>query len=485
MIRPILPLIFALALAGCDGGRAADAPIVVSAIGGAATLTDPDAGPLDAPDRLLMAATAQGLVRFDAAGQIEPGLAERWTVAEDGRSYIFRLKDAVWANGQPVTAAEVVRILRRATARNSRNALAPFLVVIDEIVEMTPQVIEVRLSNPRPDLLKLFAQPELAIFRTGPAGGSGPLAAERIGDALLLRPAPDPAHMAIDDDAAPRRVQPILLRGERAAMAVGRFRAGKVDAILGGSFADWPILQVINPPQERVKIDPALGLFGLAVVSREGFLADPANRTALAMSIDRAALTRAFHPDWQTVEALLPLQLDSAAAPAIAPWGPLPLDARRENARQLVQKWRQAHPGKLVVRIALPPGPGSTLVWGAVAQSLLSIGISPQRVAIGDDAELRLIDEVAPYDSGRWFLVTACRLCSPEAMAAIEAAREAPDLSSRAQRIAEADIALTADAAYIPIAVPFRWAIVTARLNGWQGNTRAWHPLNHLRNEGE
>jgi peptide/nickel transport system substrate-binding protein len=120
-----------------------------------------------------------------------------------------------------------------------------------------------------------------------------------------------------------------------------------------------------------------------------------------------------------------------------------------------------------------------------VAQSLLSIGIVPQRVAIGDDADLRLIDAVAPYDSGRWFLVTACRLCSPEAMTAIEAARDATDLVIRSKRIAEADIALTADAAYIPIAVPFRWAIVTARLNGWQGNTRAWHPLNHLRNEGE
>lgn len=485
MIRPALSLIFALALAACDGGRAADAPIVVSAIGSAAAITDPDGGPLDTPDRLLMAATAQGLVRFDAAGQIEPGLAERWTVADDGRSYIFRLKDAVWANGQPVTADQVVRILRRATAPNSRNSLAPFLVVIDEIVEMTPQVIEVRLSNPRPDLLKLFAQPELAIFRTGPAGGTGPLAAEKRSDALLLRPAADPAHMAVEDDATPRRVQPILLRGERAAMAVGRFRAGKVDAIIGGSFTDWPILQVINPPQERVKIDPALGLFGLAVVSREGFLAEPANRAALAMAIDREALTKAFHPDWQTVETLFPLQLDSAAAPAIASWSPLPLDARRENARVQVQRWRQAHPGKIRIRIALPPGPGSTLVWGSVAQSLLSIGIQPQRVAIEDDADLRLIDAVAPYDSGRWFLVTACRLCSPEAMAAIEAARDARDLAIRSKRIAEADIALSADAAYIPIATPFRWAIVTARLNGWQGNTRAWHPLNHLRNEGE
>jgi oligopeptide transport system substrate-binding protein len=67
----------------------------------------------------------------------------------------------------------------------------------------------------------------------------------------------------------------------------------------------------------------------------------------------------------------------------------------------------------------------------------------------------------------------------------IVAAREAPDLTARAQRIAEADAALTADVAFIPLAQPLRWSVVTPRLGAWQRNTRAWHPLNHLRNETE
>ena len=121
----------------------------------------------DTPARLFADATAQGLVRFDAAGQIEPGLAERWIVIDDGISYIFRLRDAEWADGEPVTADQVVALAQAPAAPSSRNPLAPFLTAIDEIVEMTPQVIEVRLKRPRPDLLKLFAQPELALFRTG------------------------------------------------------------------------------------------------------------------------------------------------------------------------------------------------------------------------------------------------------------------------------------------------------------------------------
>ena len=211
----------------------------------------------------------------------------------------------------------------------------------------------------------------------------------------------------------------------------------------------------------------------------------PVGRAAVAMAIDRAAVTQSIRPDWQPVETLLPTQLDSAAPPAAPGWMTFSLEARRENARARVRSWQRGHPGLLTMRIAVPAGPGGTLVWSAIARSLLSVGISPRRVPLSADADLRLIDQVAPYDSGRWFLVTACRFCSDDALAAIEAARDAPDLAQRAQAIATADALLTADGAYIPVAAPFRWSIVSGRLNGWQGNSRAWHPLNHLRNETE
>ncbi len=124
-------------------------------------------------------ALAQGLVRFDANGQIEPGLAERWIVIDGGGSYIFRLREAKWNDGTAVTSEQIVPILRRLVSPRSGNPLAPFLTAIDEIVVMTPQVIEVRLSRPRPDLLKLFAQPEMAIINakhrgTGPSASSDP-----------------------------------------------------------------------------------------------------------------------------------------------------------------------------------------------------------------------------------------------------------------------------------------------------------------------
>jgi len=474
MRRLLITIGLCASLAGCGGAgqRKDDAPVVVSAI--SAPVADDNA---TMPARVLLGATAQGLVRFDAAGQIEPGLAERWIVIDDGRSFIFRLREAQWSDGEPVTAAQVVRALRRGVAA-THGPLAPFLAVIDEIVEMTPQVIEVRLRRPRPDLLKLFAQPELAVAREDK--GSGPFRiAQRDGAGISLVPAPDPA--AREGDPAPE--QTLVLRGERAALALARFKEGKSDLVLGGGFTDWPLVGVAQIAPANIRIDPALGLFGLAVMRREGFLGEAVNREALAMAIDRAALTRAISPDWTPVETLLPAQLDSAARPTLPPWSALRFEARQLTASGRVAAWRRVHPEPVTLRIALPSGPGATLVWAHLAASLRAIGVEPARVGMEDEAELRLVDAVAPYDSGRWFVATACPACPEAAVAVIDAGRDAPDLAQRALRIAEADAALTADSAYIPLAQPFRWSIVALRLQAWQGNARAWHPLNHLRNE--
>jgi len=475
-------LVAALALAGCD--RRSDAgPVVVSAIGGAPKLADASQGPVEIGSQLLMDSTAQGLVRFDASGQIEPGIAERWTVIDNGMSYIFRLREAQWTNGQTVKSGEVVAVLRRQLGARSRNPLLPFLSAIDEIVEMTPEVIEVRLKRPRPDLLKLFARPEMAVFRTHPPGGSGPLRiSEMRKDGVVLRPAIDPARSPDDETRSPGPEANVRLVGERASRAILRFVARDSDLVTGGTFADWPLLQFTRVPPINQKIDPAAGLFGLAIANRDGFLGDVTNRAAVARAIDRQAIVAAFTALWAPTAQLLPEQLDSAAPPAIAPWT-APLAAGDPAPADRVRAWQKAHPGPLVLRLALPPGPGATLVFGQVAAGLRRIGIETVRVDQNEDADFRLVDSVAPYDSARWYLATACQPCGADAQAALEAARDAPDATSRARHIAEADVALAADIAYIPIARPLRWSLVSLRLGQWQGNSRAWHPLNHLRND--
>jgi oligopeptide transport system substrate-binding protein len=60
----------------------------------------------------------EGLVRSDLLGAertLRPGVAERWEISEDGRTYTFHLRaDARWSNGEPVRASDFVYTWRRA-----------------------------------------------------------------------------------------------------------------------------------------------------------------------------------------------------------------------------------------------------------------------------------------------------------------------------------------------------------------------------------
>ncbi|WP_404369176.1 ABC transporter substrate-binding protein [Sphingomonas sp. MMS24-J45] len=484
--RPILLsaliLAAASALAACTP-RSETGPIVVSAIGDAPKLADPARGPLDTSARVMLDMTAQGLVRFDSAGQIEPGIAERWSVIDNGTSYIFRLRDAEWSDGRPVTASDVVRALRRQVAPGSHNVLRPYLTAIDEIVEMTPEVIEIRLKRPRPDLLKLFAQPEMAILRLAPPGGSGPyrIMSQR-GRRVTLRPAFDPARSPDEDATEPSPAADIRLIGERASRAILRFDRREANFVTGGTFTDWPLVNLTTIAPINRRFDPAAGLFGLAIVNRTGLLSDAANRAAIARTIDRAGFIAAISPDWEAVTQLLPEQLDSSASPAVPAWS-APLAPGEPSPRDRIAAWSKAHSGDLRLRIALPSGPGANVLFGYVGSALLALGITPERVAIDAPADLRLIDAVAPYDSGRWYVATACQMCSEAAQTAIDAARDADSPRLRAQQIAAADAALASDVAFIPLARPLRWSLVSIRLRAWTGNSRAWHPLNHLRTD--
>src|SRR4051812_34468659 len=139
------------ALAGLVPGGCRPKPqgtLEVVVIGGKPALRDPAMGPLAPGDAVLIENVAQGLVRFDAVGNIVPGLAERWNVSDDGLSYIFRLASVDWPNRRKLTAAQVARILKRSISSSSANPLKDTLGAVDDIVAMTDRVIEIRLKAP-------------------------------------------------------------------------------------------------------------------------------------------------------------------------------------------------------------------------------------------------------------------------------------------------------------------------------------------------
>ena len=115
LVRPAAALLlaasasFALTSCGLFGSRG---PVKIAAIGALNATANPLNGELSAANAALLDGSAQGLVGFDSDGQIDVGLAERWTVTADGRSYIFRIREAKWTNGRKVMAEDVAATLR-------------------------------------------------------------------------------------------------------------------------------------------------------------------------------------------------------------------------------------------------------------------------------------------------------------------------------------------------------------------------------------
>ncbi|MEZ0536257.1 peptide ABC transporter substrate-binding protein [Caldicellulosiruptoraceae bacterium PP1] len=56
----------------------------------------------------------EGLTRVNVKGETIPGIAQSWTISKDGKVYTFKLRDAKWSDGKPVTAQDFEYAWKRA-----------------------------------------------------------------------------------------------------------------------------------------------------------------------------------------------------------------------------------------------------------------------------------------------------------------------------------------------------------------------------------
>jgi oligopeptide transport system substrate-binding protein len=474
------------ALAGCRE-RSTDALDVVVIGDKAPTIVDPGAAPLTPAQQVLIASVAQGLVRFDARGQIEPGLAERWNVSDDGLSYVFRLGAGKWPDGRTIQARDVARMLTRTLRSASKNSLKDTLGAVAEVVAMTDRVIEIRLNAPRPNFLQLLAQPEMGLTREGL--GSGPFQP-------VQRTAPPEAipllytRQVIDGPDERDLVDLLTLP---SAKAIAAFADGKADLVLGGTFDDLPLVRRANIAGSALRFDPVAGLFGLVPARRTGPLADREFRRLLNQSIDREALVAALEVPGLTPRAtLLQAGLEGLGAPVPPQWSATAL-ADRRPALAAEARTMTGTEEPVTIAIALPEGPGATILFDRLAVDWAAIGVELVRAGKGVPADLRLIDLVAPSSSPAWFVrsfrCAARPICSEEADVAMDAGRAALIADQRAAFLVDASRLLEEQTLFLPLAAPVRWSLVGSRIQGFSENIVARHPLmglnDRLRREGQ
>ncbi len=137
---------------------------------------DPQAA-VDSASFEVIACLMEGLYTIDENGSPVPAMAERTEVSQDGRSYRFYLRDAVWSNGQPVTAEDFVYGWQRGIdpdQGNENGALFRTAGILhsDEILSgrmeadrlgvraAEEKVLEVELSRPVPYFISMLELPE-------------------------------------------------------------------------------------------------------------------------------------------------------------------------------------------------------------------------------------------------------------------------------------------------------------------------------------
>ena len=480
-MRAFFSIFGALALASC-GPSTQEGPVDVAIIGNPESLAA-DGLRLSTAAQHLRAATSEGLVGLDANGDVIPGLAERWIVTDDGLSYIFRLRNSEWPDAEPLTGAFVAEELKRSQRALRNTSLGLDLAKIDEIRAMTGRVIEVTLTSPSPDFLRVLAQPELGIRREGQGGGPMGLAEDSSDQPIALNPLPPELRGLPSREEWQSRARQVTVSAMSASDATAAFANGDIDLVLNGRLESLPLADTGPLTRGTIRLDAALGLFGLMVRKDEGFLSDPLRRQAINLAIDREGLWQAFNVGgWQASSWIVPAELASGQAATRERFEDLSLQQRREIAASRVSAWERGTDEEVVLRIGLPDGPGSDTLFEQLAGDLGLIGITAIQVGMGEGAELELRDRLARFYSPRWFLNQFhCRLdiglCSEEADDLVEQSIVELDPARKSQLLAAAHTQLIESEIYIPLGAPVRWSLVRGGITGFEPNRWGIHPL--------
>jgi len=256
----------------------------------------------------------EGLVMPDAKANVMPGVAESWLISDDETVYTLKLREnAVWSNGDPVTADDFVYAFRRLEDPVTAAEYASMLYVVKNAEAINagkkspeeigaraidPKTLEITLNSPTPYFLEMLTQQatypvhQVSVERFGadwtkPGNliSNGPfMLAERVpNDHIKIVKNPrfhDAADVGLD--------AVIFYPTEDRSTAIKRFQAGELD-----SNDELPAEQIVELRKkfgDQVRIGPYLGVYYCFINLAKEPWNNPQLRRAISMAIDREFL---------------------------------------------------------------------------------------------------------------------------------------------------------------------------------------------------
>jgi ABC-type oligopeptide transport system substrate-binding subunit len=292
----------------------------------------------------------EGLTRLAPDGSVRPGAAESWEIAEDGRSYLFSLRDGLkWSNGEPLEAVHFAAGLLELIHPDATAPYAGLFESLRTVEALDARRLRLTLERPLPQLPALLALPAAAprhsrdrFDDTTPVSGPFRLRERIVGERLLLERNPfywDADGVALDE------VSYLTLQDLGTELKL--YRTGEIDITSEVPNTHVASLQAELPGELR--ITPYLGVYAYAVNMER--LRDRGARTALAMAVDRERITRQVTgagelPAYGWVPAGI-----TGYTPARFAWQGLPYDQLVDQARRLwsAARSRGEAPGALTL----------------------------------------------------------------------------------------------------------------------------------------
>lgn len=319
----------------------------------------------------------EGLTAESPEGRIIPGAAIRWNISRDGKTYTFYLRrDAVWSNGDPITAEDFVYGLRRAASPETASSYAQALLPIENAEEvLTGQLplsdlgvfaldeytLQIKMRDPTPYFLALLNHPS-----TYPVHRASLL---EFGDDFS-RPGNLVSNGAyvLNDWIIRSRIE--LVKNDNywdadnvilekvhyypfvdQSTALKQFRAGKLQWTSQVPANQFRWLQKHFP--DELITSPWLGsyFFGFNL-QREPFIENPELRLALALAIDRELITeKVTQFGEQPSYNLVPPGIRDYVSP-LPEWAEWTQEERNEEARRLYAEagYSDARPLRFEIR---------------------------------------------------------------------------------------------------------------------------------------
>jgi len=365
-----------------------------------------------------------GLIEWAELQSFEPGLAESWTVSDDGLVWTFKIREGVtFHDGTPMTAEDVAWSLNF-LMEGMVPPLELYVTGFEEVVALDPTTVQITLSEPTAlmttgrlhyawilprsvwegmtyDDIMEFEDPAAAI-------GTGPyMLTEYVEDEYLIADANENYYRG-----KPAIDRIVIQQYATEDAMVQALLAGEVDLITEVPFTAVETLQ--GEENVEVVIMPSLSLDDLVINSHANgtqpeSLNDPAVRLAMDYAIDKQGILNIAYAGYGDIAgSILPPSMGDWVSPNIKPLPYDPDEANRilDEAGYLdtdgdgIREDADGNP--LEYRLYSEDIGTSARVLEVISDGLADVGISAPPTLMDGDALYDLLEPEWDFDMILW-----------------------------------------------------------------------------------